>query len=206
MKRYIVYDLEIIAAIPTGDRTPEIRYCGGWKDFANMGISVIGFCEFFDRGLSIIPELRWGFGESDYLIGDQYGLAQFKRIANLSDGLIGFNSRGFDDKLLAANGLIVQTHYDLLEEVRRSAYGSAGHSLMPKGHSYKLAAIGDANGYPKTGEGGNAAVEWQKGLHSKVIEYCRNDVAITAQLLQLGLEGKLIDPNTLTPIQLRPLH
>jgi hypothetical protein len=43
------------------------------------------------------------------------------------------------------------------------------------------------------------------GLHKKVVDYCLNDVAMTAAMLKLGLEGRLVDPNTGEFLQLRSL-
>jgi hypothetical protein len=37
---------------------------------------------------------------------------------------------------------------------------------------------------------------WQIGKRQEVIDYCLNDVEITRKIWELGLEGKLIDPNT----------
>jgi hypothetical protein len=70
---------------------------------------------------------------------------------------------------------------------------------------YKLSKLGAINGLTKTGDGANAAIEWQMGLHKKVVDYCLNDVAMTAAMLKLGLEGRLVDPNTGEFLQLRSL-
>lgn len=199
---YLIYDCEIIKAIPGPgpDRLPSISYCQGWGDFGNMGVSVIGYSVLrMDGGCA-------QYDEPKYLIGDCYGLRAFERLAE-EMRVIGFNSASFDDRLMTANGVSgVTTTYDLLEEVRRAACGSIDYRDVPTGRSYRLAAIGEANGYPKTGDGANAAIDWQQGRHHEVIEYCINDVRITAELLILGLKGKLKDPNTGVPLKLRPLE
>lgn len=48
MKPLLVYDCEIVKAIPSSKEapTPGIEYCAGWRDFANMGISVIGAYDY----------------------------------------------------------------------------------------------------------------------------------------------------------------
>lgn len=187
--KYILYDIEIIKAIPDKSPIPEIQYCGGWNDHANMGISVIGFCQILtgdDDPFAVLdtrdPLSSFAISKPDYLIGDEFGLAAFAKLANDADGVIGFNSRNFDDRVMLAVGYPVATTYDLLEEVRIAAYGSADFLGAPKGYSYKLGKIGEANGHAKTGDGANAAIQWQNGEHRAVIEYCLNDVAITAQL------------------------
>lgn len=208
--KYILYDIEIIKAIPDKSPIPEIQYCGGWNDHANMGISVIGFCQILtgdDDPFAVLdtrdPLSSFAISKPDYLIGDEFGLAAFAKLANDADGVIGFNSRNFDDRVMLAVGYPVATTYDLLEEVRIAAYGSADFRGAPKGYSYKLGKIGEANGHAKTGDGANAAIQWQNGEHRAVIEYCLNDVAITAQLLNMGLRGNLKDPNTGEMLQLR---
>lgn len=213
MPKHILYDIEIIKAIPEKSPIPGIQYCGGWNDHGNMGVSVIGFCEVLtgdDDPFAVLdtrdPLSSFTVSKLDYLIGDEFGLAAFAKLANDADGVIGFNSRNFDDRVMLAMGFPVATTYDLLEEVRIAAYGSADFRRAPKGHSYKLGKIGDANGYPKTGDGANAAIQWQSGEHRAVIEYCLNDVAITATLLNMGLGGNLKDPNTGAMLQLRSLE
>jgi hypothetical protein len=108
---------------------------------------------------------------------------------------IGFNSKAFDDKLLASNGAPVQTDYDVLEQIRISAFGSNRWEDTPEGYSYSLDNLAKANGMKKTGSGSLAPKLWQDGREQEVIDYCLNDCRLTRDLLLLGLEGKLIDPN-----------
>jgi hypothetical protein len=200
MTNLLCYDLEIVKAIPpndVSDENPDIEYCGGWTDFEGMGISVIGCCWIQIDGNQRISRLN-----PMALIGDKYGLAKFASMANDADGIVGFNSCRFDDQIMMANGVSILTTYDLLEEVRIAAYGSADYHDCPKGHSYKLGHIAAANGLAKTGDGVNAAIQWQQGFHDEVIEYCKNDVAITAELFWMGLTGALKDPNTGQLLQL----
>ena len=138
-------------------------------------------------------------------MGDYWGLKFFKKLADDADGVIGFNSRNFDDKVMAAAGIEVTTTYDLLEEVRLAAYGSTSFQDAPKGHSYALGKLAAANGCLKNGDGANAAIEWQNGLHKKVVDYCMNDVLISANILKLGLQGKLRNPNNKDRLRLRSL-
>lgn len=187
---YLVYDCEIINCIPPkdGERDDRYSYCKGWHDHIGMGISVIGY--YSSRA-------------------DEYGytssLKSFDAIAQSHSLIIGFNSRNFDDKLLAANGLSVQTGYDLLEEIRITAFGSPRWQDTPKGCSYSLGVLAEANGYQKTGRGDLAPVWWQDGEFQKVIDYCLQDVKVTVELLKLGLQGELIDPNTGKKLKLREL-
>lgn len=203
----LIYDCEIIKCIPPKPRyaqmdwgrgelpvdlDPDLQYCNGWDDHANMGISVAG----------------WTFLGGDAVIADFSNLAEVEffrsEIAKASQ-VIGFNSRNFDDRLMAANGITITTTYDLLEEVRIAAGFEAHFQSVPKGFSYSLDAIARANGTQKTGNGALASKLWQQGKKQEVIDYCLNDVRITERLLNLGLAGQLIDPNTGELLQLRQL-
>jgi hypothetical protein len=190
----LIYDIEIIKAIPT--REPQIdgiEYCDGWTDHEGMGISVIGY-QYNDEPI-------------EHCLSAASFLDLLISLDNEEYALVGFNSRSFDDKLLAANGLEdIETDYDLLEEVRIAAGFRAHFQSVPKGYSYKLDAIAKANGMAKTGSGELAPVLWQQGKEQQVIDYCEMDIAITAAMLDLGLAGELIDPNTGDKLQLRALE
>jgi hypothetical protein len=188
----LIYDIEIIKAIPNGERIDGIEYCGGWRDFEGMGISVIGY-QYNHEPINYVSSAA---GFLDLLV----------TLDDTEYSLVGFNSRSFDDKLLAANGLEgVTTHYDLLEEVRIAAGFQSHFQSVPKGYSYKLDAIAQANGMAKTGHGALAPVLWQQGKQQDVIDYCKTDIAITSAMLDLGLAGELIDPNTGNKLLLREL-
>ena len=214
MTAYLFYDCEIIKAIPDSkSRLEGIKYCQGWTDHSNMGISVISYCQLLsgadnpDMILNDVPSftsLSINICSTNYIIGDSYGLQAFATLAK-HHKMVGFNSRMFDDKLMAANGVNIQTEYDLLEEIRWAAYGSINYQDAPQGSSYKLAAVAEANNCRKTGSGENAAIQWQNGNHREVIDYCCNDSSISVKLLALGLHGRLIDPNTGKLLQLRDL-
>lgn len=191
----IIYDCEILKCIPDKrvDLSEFYECCSGWDDFENMGISVIGYCDSINSPQICLWE-RWE---------DRIKLRQ---ALDATDIIIGFNSRSFDDNLLAANNLACWTDYDLLEEIRLAAYGSDRWELQPEGYSYSLGKIASANGLAKTGSGAQAPQLWQQGKRQEVIDYCLNDVAITRSILQLGLKGDLVDPNTGELLQLRSLN
>src|SRR5271170_575431 len=79
---------------------PGIEYCGGWRDFANMGISVA--CVF-----DLSTKLTRIFLEEDF--------EEFKEYVS-SGPTGGFNTRGFDLPLLKHHGILVDEsqHFDAL--------------------------------------------------------------------------------------------
>ncbi|MCC3459789.1 MAG: hypothetical protein EAZ73_09070 [Oscillatoriales cyanobacterium] len=196
----IVYNCEILRCIPPkgieivsldvgedyfnrfGDR---YQYCGGWKDFENMGIAVICAIELeSDRTYTFVHPNVTHFQELVY------------STQKIGSKICGFNSANFDDVLCAANSIAVATNFDLLEQVRFAAYGSTNWQDCPKGHSYKLDAIARANGFAKTGSGELAPKLWQQGKCQEIIHCCTNDVRITKELILLFIKHKLKDPNT----------
>lgn len=189
----LIYDIEIIKAIPTKEpRIEGIEFCKSWTDYEGMGIAVIGF--------------KWNDEPARFA----NNVDEFVDIKMIFDTwphqLIGFNSRSFDDKLLAAHDLEgITTDYDLLEQVRIAAGFKAHFQSVPRGYSYKLDALAKANGMAKTESGAMAPVLWQQGEHDRVREYCKADVEITSAILDLGLAGELIDPNTSNKLQLASL-
>jgi hypothetical protein len=190
---YLIYDCEIEKLIPPkdGQRVDGYDYCEGWGDHAGMGVSVVGF-GYADGST--------GFWDSRNLsLKDlQIAVAPYKSV-------IGFNSKKFDDKLMAAHGVTIKTTYDLLDEILIAA-GWYKKPYWKDGLSYALGKIGEANGFPKTGTGELAPKLWQDGAFDSVIEYCLNDVRITHELLKLGWAGELIDPNDGKRLKLRTLE
>lgn len=199
MTSYLIYDCEIMRCIPDRDgyRNPEFEYCDGWDDHANMGVTTIGW--HFSSQI-------WD-GKAEVSVNENSELPwmcdRFSTALDLADIIIGFNSKSFDDALVHANGLLIATDYDLLEEIREVAYGSKSWKDTPPGYSYSLGVLGQANGVEKTGTGERAPELWQKGDKQSVIDYCKNDVLLTRHILLLGLEGKLKDPNNGRLLQLR---
>lgn len=84
-------------------------------------------------------------------------------------------------------------------------FGSPDWQDTPVGYSYALDAIARANGMAKSESGAFAPEFWQEGKYLQVIQYCLNDCEITRKILLLGLEGKLVDPNTGSYLKLAPL-
>jgi hypothetical protein len=190
---YTIFDLEIIKAIPPyndADRFPKIEYCQGWKDFENMDISVWALCEL-DTETWTISESIHGHDVMDLIdeLNDR-DLAYPTQVG-------GFNVYSFDDKLVKAQGYNFGSDFDIFQMILEAA-GLKGVEYWEQDPKpcYKLSSICDKNGQEKTLTGELAAIYWQQGRRQKVIDYCKNDVRIEAEILKLLLQGELIDPNT----------
>ena len=196
----LIYDCEIIKAVPVDYKKVEpiegIEYCEGWKDFDNMGISVIGaylswekeFIAFTDepnvkRTSKVLP------------------LSYFQEALNEADVIVGFNHISFDNNLIKANGFEIPTkakHYDILVEMW-AAVGLGPEFVFPHHAGFSLDQTCKVNGIgEKTGTGANAAVLWQRGHYQEVIDYCLHDVRLTLDLLRNIQEndGWIMNPKT----------
>jgi hypothetical protein len=185
MKNIIVYDLEIIKAIPPKDtpKLEDIEYCDGWNSHADMGISVIGAYDFGEDRYRVFTKDNWGefAAMSSPEFRDEFIFA-------------GFNSIPFDNKVLNYNGIVIPEIYcyDLLREIWRGA-GLGERFEYPSHAGYGLDAVAKANGISgKTGNGALAPVYWQRGQIGTVIDYCLQDVAITAKLIKKVIESNIL--------------
>lgn len=170
----IVLDVEIKKAIlGRGEAKLEgIEYCDGWRDFANMGIACV--CTF-----DIETHLTRVFLEEDL-----QALAEY--LQKSGEGTAGFNTRRFDNKLLAQHGvpIVEARHYDILEKIWLGL-GLNPDEFSPSTHGgWSLDSVAGATlGDRKSGHGAMAPVWWQQGQRGKVIDYCCRDSWLEAKLL-----------------------
>lgn len=180
----IIYDCEIVKAIQSNNETSieGIEYCEGWKDFENMGISIIG---------------AYDYDSSRYRVFAKDNFQEFQDLVDSTDLVIGFNSLAFDNQLCAAHGIMVRDDksYDLLVEIWKAA-GLGDEFEYPSHLGFSLDECAQANfGLSKTGHGALAPVDWQRGNIGRVIDYCLNDVYLTKLLAdEVFGEGSIIDP------------
>lgn len=175
------FDLEIVNAILGKGEipVPSIRYCLGWGDHAGMGVSVL-VAEHVASG-----EVRVFIGDmspsQDGSIFSQepyHHLGDFQKLIHEADLLIGHNSRGFDAKVLAAKGFVIPPtkHLDFYHEVK-----GALRNQFPKGYNLNDLSV-RCGGPAKSGDGGLAPHDWQKGKRQQVVDYCKNDIRMTTAI------------------------
>jgi hypothetical protein len=173
----IVIDVEIKKAILGRGETPVpgIEYCGGWRDFENMGISCVCTHDIVTHRSRV------------FLAEDLVELAAYLH----GKPTAGFNTKRFDLPLLRKHGVGIDfgpaadgMHYDMLEQIWL-ALGLNPDKFVPKTHGgWGLDAVCQATlGIAKTGNGALAPVWWQQGQRGQVIDYCLNDVWMEGQLL-----------------------
>lgn len=176
----IVYDCEIINGVQphAARRRPGIRYCKGWKDYIGMGISCI---------------CVWDFREFRYRVFLKDNLFDFAALVAARKVIVGFNNYRFDDPLCQAHGINIPDHksYDLLADIISSIGDDRSRH---KGLSLNNIARENLQRC-KTGSGGDAPALWQQGKYGTVIDYCLNDVALTAAVFKrVIITGEIKDP------------
>ncbi len=164
----LIFDIEIANPIAPKDPSKKeagLFYAKDFNDFANMGIACIGVYEYtVDK----------------YRVFGEYELSEFQQLLDTHDVAVGYNNIRFDNNVLRASNVTISDSksYDILAQIY-SALGS-----YQKG--CKLDDVIKAN-FPtatgKTGSGVDAPIHWQRGYHTKVIDYCLNDVRLTKMLL-----------------------
>jgi len=180
----IIYDCEIIKGIARDEegKLPDIKYCKGWGDFGQMGISCI---------------CAYDYAAERYRVFLEDNFDAFRKLIESTDLIIGFNSHRFDDLLCKANNIIVPEakSWDLLAEIWVGA-GLSREYEYPSHNGYGLEDMGMANfKRAKVGNGAMAPVAWQRGYHGSVIDYCMDDVVLTKMLVDKVIaEGELKNP------------
>lgn len=179
----LVYDLEIVRAIPTRGEEPMkwIEYCEGWTDHKNMGISVLGVYDY-------VHDRYHTFCEDNF--------DEFRALVERRDIFIGFNSVRFDNAVIKAvlDLEIPETKcYDIMRELMAAADTTsfAGFNLNATAHANLREK--------KTGHGALGPVQWQQGEIGSVIDYCLADVWLTKRLFDQIVKGVvMIDPRDTT--------
>jgi hypothetical protein len=173
----LLYDLEIINCIPSvkEPRDPRFQYCLGWDDHAGMRVSVLVAYDFRAESLHVYCEDN---------------LQEFAALAQHRKHIVGFNSKSFDDKVVAAYDLNVRTTWDLRMELLERVNGDTKRHAGRRLADWLL-----ANDLPpKTESGAFAPHMWQQGEIGRVIDYCVQDVMLTKRLIDKLPE--LVDPLT----------
>ena len=171
------YDIEIVSAIPMQGEIidPNLHYCSGWEDYGGMGISVVTAYDFVDRA---------------YRVFLQDNLDELRTLINSRHVLIGFNSKRFDNNVLASNKIHVP---------EKKCYDLWVHTVatQPEGHrrGYNLASLLEANGLQSKSGLGSEAPKWvQTGQWGRCINYCMDDTRLMVQLVRLACADMMRSP------------
>lgn len=157
-KNIVVYDCEIENVIDGVNVT--------WGTYDKMGLSVA---------------CLYDYQTDDNHVYFKKDLQQLCARLDAADLVVGFNTTGFDNKLLRALGGILKDddelpNWDILEWSRK-ATGWDGSRTFPKGLKLDDHLEGTFGAdYMKTGHGEMAPKWWQEGKVGQVVSYCLADV------------------------------
>lgn len=207
--RVISYDLETLKArrIRGEDPIPGIVYADCdqdqyWTAYNLVGISVL--CAY-----DLAEDRYYKFSDvAPPHIRDFFDVRPLSEFQKLIDGAtpVSFNGgdanrRGFDNEVLAANGILVPADqcYDVLVQ----SWLAQGLSLTTYDKATHSGGLGDYTSAPenlgiqKSMDGQAAPIAWQQGKYREVIEYCQLDCRLTAKLYELiQNRGWLWNPKT----------
>lgn len=177
-----IYDLEIANPIPPQDGkfVPDITYSKGWDFPGTMGIACICVYEYTTDTVRT-------FGE--------YEMEEFQTLIDSHDVAVGFNNIKFDNAVLRSADIRIDDAkcYDILKEIQKSLGFVKGCRLDD------CIKANFPNQAGKNGDGAMAPILWQQKYHTKVIDYCQNDVRLTKMLLDRILRfGFIYNPTDKT--------
>lgn len=194
----LIYDVEIQRCIPDRNgTTAEINpvtgqpylFCDGWHDHKGMGVACV--CVW-----DCLENVPWVFSGSESDIADLNELIQLRQL------VIGFNTIGFDNKVLAANRCHIPEWkcFDIYAEVIK-AEGLPADRPHDGGRSVDhFAAVNF--GMQKSAHGAEAPKMFQRGELAALYSYCLRDVMLERRLWMRAIEGTLIHPRTRQVIEL----
>lgn len=208
----LIYDVEV-KRIPWDGKSYQMKryeYASGWKDYEGLGVACIcAWSEKF-KAYGVFTDIFEQIN-ADKLESDNWSveavvvdpISQFQTWVNAHDVVAGYNSREFDDKVVAAAGIRCQTTYDVLREIYAAigldpnySFPESEKDQWKKYSGYRLEDVAKANfGRGKIGNGAMAPIQWQDGEYEAVIRYCLDDVRLERDLFFKAQAGELVAPN-----------
>ena len=173
-KRIVIFDLEI---------KKTIEQCSkGWQSYDEMGISCLCMFDYFT---------------GRYRVFDDYNKDEAVRILCTYDLVVGFNTIGFDWKVVQAEWIKSSDNLAILAARQSKDYdilAAIWSSIGGFSKGYKLDDVAfDSIGVRKSGDGALAPKLYQAGRLADVIDYCINDVLIEKTLFEFVINNGFIN-------------
>ena len=165
-RKIAVFDAEIKKPIEDCSR--------GWKSHDEMGVSCL---------------VVFDYETMRYRVFDDHNMNECLNILYGHDVVVGFNTVGFDWKLINAtynnNQERRSRDFDILREIWISIGADPDH-FRPETHGgYKLDDVArETIGLMKSGDGAKAPRLYQQGKIAELIDYCVQDVKIEKELFE----------------------
>ena len=142
---------------------------GGWRNIEQLGIAVVVSCATNDDAN----------GEAVFKTFRREQVDELLRELQTADCVVGFNSRGFDFRVLqpfADFELRALPNLDLMLDLKAVA------GFRPGLGNCCAATFGEH----KSSNGLESLQWWREGRQQEVIDYCRQDVLLTRRLHEFG--------------------
>lgn len=146
---------------------------GGWSNIEKLGVAVVVTCATRDNN---------GSNEAVFTTFRRENLGELFAQMQRTDCMVGFNSRGFDVRVLqpfAETNLSALPHFDLMMELKAVA------GFRPGLGNCCEATFGES----KSSNGLESLQWWREGRQQEVIDYCRKDVDLTRRLHEFGAQN-----------------
>jgi DEAD/DEAH box helicase domain-containing protein len=143
---------------------------GGWHNIEQLGLAVAVTYSSRDEIFRV------------YRASEAKGLLEELRAA---DCVVGFNSRGFDFRVVQPYvdfDMSSLPHLDLLLDIKAAA------GFRPSLNNICAATLNES----KSGDGLASIEWWRTGRQDEVIEYCKQDVALTRRVHEWGAREKSV--------------
>lgn len=175
MNKFAVLDLEIIKTVEGVD---------DWFSVAPLGISCVAVA------LSDSDDTLVWYGQNQLgVTGSRAAIAGLISLVDEGYTLVGFNSLGFDFRVLATeSGLFADCGYLALQHVDLFFY-----LFCALGYAPGLNRLAQGMGLPgKTVgmDGAKAPELWRQGQRQAVLDYCVQDVRTTLDLVQASINAR----------------
>lgn len=195
--RQLIYKCFPIKCIPNECSPPyqDLEYSAGWEDYKNMGIALIGTWASWK-----LPGKRLSAFTAE-------NLEEFRKLADLSEMTLGFNSLSFDDALIRTFGIELASDRDLLREIiaetvnpklstQAKKYTEYTELIAryPIAAEYSLSALALANLPSVQIAKESVSVLWQKQRYQEAIRSCLHQVLLIKKLDALHRRERLFDP------------
>ncbi len=154
---------------------------GGWGNIEQLGLAVAVTCSTTPetRAASATEGIAESIAAEEFCVFRGHETEALLQELRAADCVVGFNTRGFDFRVLqpyVSFDLRSLNNLDLMVDLKAVA------GFRPGLDNCCAATLGES----KSGGGLQSLQWWREGRHDEVIEYCKQDVALTRKLHEFG--------------------
>lgn len=175
---------------------PGCQTCSDWRAFDEMSFGAASWMDVrvdFKRRAAIFTEPEFGMVTWRSPMPD---LTELSELADQADSIVGFNSKSFDDLLIAqCSPFHWQTDIDLLDVIRQAKFGSVQWGDQPVNYSYRLREFDRAASNRLKVVEAAQIIKAVQVEPAKLQERLFANVSVICKILMEGAHGTLHDHN-----------